>query len=232
MRVLLFGASGMVGSGVLRECLLAPDVERVTSIGRSALPIENAKLIQVNRPTFATNPLEISDHDLRNVDACFFCLGVSAAGMSEETYTALTFRLTLAVAERLARLNPQATFVYVSGAGADSSEQGSSMWARVRGKTENALLRLPFKRVHVLRPAIIQPLNNAVSKTASYRIFYKVIGPLLTGGRKLFPSRILSTEVIGLAMLQIARDGAPVPLLEVIDIYEVSQANGTPNQLR
>ena len=106
------------------------------------------------------------------------------------------------------------------------------MWARVRGKTENALLRLPFKRVHVLRPAIIQPLNNAVSKTASYRIFYKVIGPLLTGVRKLFPSRILSTEVIGLAMLQIARYGAPVPLLEVIDIYEVSQANGTPNQLR
>jgi uncharacterized protein YbjT (DUF2867 family) len=232
MRVLLFGASGMVGGGVLRECLLAPDVERVVSIGRSALPIGNAKLVQIVRPGFATNPSEIADDDLRDVDACFFCLGVAAAGMTEDQYTALTFRLTLAVAERLARLSPQATFVYVSGSGADSSEQGSSMWARVRGKTENALLRLPFKRVHVLRPALIQPLNNAVSKTGSYRIFYKALGPLLTVGRKLFPSRVLSTEVIGQAMLQIARHGAPAPVLEAVAIYEVSRSVGAARKLR
>ena len=212
----------MVGGGVLRECLLAADVERVVSIGRSALLLDHPKLVQVVRPNFATDTSEITDDDLRNVDACFFCLGVSASGLSEEKYTALTYSLTMAVAERLSRFSPQASFVYVSGAGADSSEQGSSMWARVRGKTENALLRLPFKHVHVLRPAVIQPLNNIVSKTASYRIFYKVLSPLLTFGRKLFPSHVLTTEVIGQAMLQIARRGAPVSVLNAAAIYEVA----------
>lgn len=232
MKVLLFGASGMVGSGVLRECLLAPDVERVVSVGRSALPLNNPRLVQAIRPNFATNTSVITDDDLRDMDACFFCLGASAAGLSEEEYTALTFSLTMAVAERLVRLSPQATFVYVSGAGADSSERGSSMWARVRGKTENALLRLPFKRVHVLRPAVIQPLNNAVSKTDSYRAFYKILRPLLTVGRKLFPSQVLSTEVIGQAMLQIARHGAPVSVLKTAEIYEVSLKDGKSSPLR
>lgn len=220
----------MVGSGVLRECLLAPDVEHVVSIGRAALPMEDAKLTQAVRPTFATDPSAIPDDDLRGVDACFFCVGVSSAGMSEDRYTALTFLLTVAVADRLVHLSPQATFVYVSGAGADSSELGSSMWARVRGKTENTLLRLPLKRVHVLRPAIIQPLNNAVSKTGSYRLFYKTLGPLLTVGRKLFPTQILSTEILGQAMLQIARHGAPVPVLETGAIYQVSLPAGVARQ--
>ncbi len=222
----------MVGGGVLRECLLAADVERVVSIGRSALLLDHPKLVQVVRPNFATDTSEITDDDLRNVDACFFCLGVSASGLSEEKYTALTYSLTIAVAERLSRFSPQASFVYVSGAGADSSEQGSSMWARVRGKTENALLRLPFKHVHVLRPAVIQPLNNAVSKTDSYRIFYKVLSPLLTLGRKLFPSHVLTTEVIGQAMLQIARRGAPVSVLNAAAIYEVACSSVEANSKR
>jgi len=232
MRVLIFGATGMVGGGVLRECLLAADVERVVSIGRSALLLDHPKLVQVVRPNFATDTSEITDDDLRNVDACFFCLGVSASGLSEEKYTALTYSLTMAVAERLSSISPQASFVYVSGAGAASSEQGSSMWARVRGKTENALLRLPFKHVHVLRPAVIQPLNNAVSKTDSYRIFYKVLSPLLTFGRKLFPSHVLTTEVIGLAMLQIARRGAPVSVLNAAAIYEVACSSVEANSKR
>lgn len=222
----------MVGGGVLRECLLAADVERVVSIGRSALLLDHPKLVQVVRPNFAADTSEITDADLRNVDACFFCLGVSASGLSEEKYTALTYSLTMAVAERLSRFSPQASFVYVSGAGADSSEQGSSMWARVRGKTENALLRLPFKHVHVLRPAVIQPLNNIVSKTASYRIFYKVLSPLLTFGRKLFPSHVLTTEVIGQAMLQIARRGAPVSVLNAAAIYEVACSSVEANSKR
>ena len=222
----------MVGGGVLRECLLAADVERVVSIGRSALLLDHPKLVQVVRPNFATDTSEITDDDLRNVDACFFCLGVSASGLSEEKYTALTYSLTMAVAERLSRFSPQASFVYVSGAGADSSEQGASMWARVRGKTENALLRLPFKHVHVLRPAVIQPLNNAVSKTDSYRIFYKVLSPLLTFGRKLFPSHVLTTEVIGQAMLQIARRGAPVSVLNAAAIYEVACSSVEANSKR
>ena len=222
----------MVGGGVLRECLLAADVERVVSIGRSALLLDHPKLVQVVRPNFAADTSEITDADLRNVDACFFCLGVSASGLSEEKYTALTYSLTMAVAERLSRFSPQASFVYVSGAGADSSEQGSSMWARVRGKTENALLRLPFKHVHVLRPAVIQPLNNMVSKTDSYRIFYKVLSPLLTFGRKLFPSHVLTTEVIGQAMLQIARGGAPVSVLNAAAIYEVACSSVEANSKR
>lgn len=222
----------MVGGGVLRECLLAADVERVVSIGRSALLLDHPKLVQVVRPNFATDTSEITDDDLRNVDACFFCLGVSASGLSEEKYTALTYSLTMAVAERLSRFSPQASLVYVSGAGADSSEQGSSMWARVRGKTENALLRLPFKHVHVLRPAVIQPLNNAVSKTDSYRIFYKVLSPLLTLGRKLFPSHVLTTEVIGQAMLQIARKGAPVSVLNAAAIYKVACSSVEANSKR
>lgn len=232
MRVLIFGATGMLGSGVLRECLLAADVERVVSIGRSALLLYHPKLVQVVRPNFATDTSEITDDDLRNVDACFFCLGVSASGLSEEKYTALTYSLTMAVADRLSSISPQASFVYVSGAGADSSEQGSSMWARVRGKTENALLRLPFKHVHVLRPAVIQPLNNAVSKTDSYRIFYKVLSPLLTFGRKLFPSHVLTTEVIGQAMLQIARRGAPVSVLNAAAIYQVACSSVVTNSKR
>lgn len=222
----------MVGGGVLRECLLAADVERVVCIGRSALLLDHPKLVQVVRPNFATDTSEITDDDLRNVDACFFCLGVSASGLSEEKYTVLTYSLTMAVAERLSSVSPQASFVYVSGAGADSSEQGSSMWARVRGKTENALLRLPFKHVHVLRPAVIQPLNNAVSKTDSYRIFYKVLSPLLTFGRKLFPSHVLTTEVIGQAMLQIARRGAPVSVLNAAAIHEVACSSLEANSKR
>ncbi len=219
MRVLLLGASGMVGGGVLRECLLAPDVDQVVSVGRSALPSQDPKLVQRLRPDFAVDPSTIPDEDLTGIDACFFCLGVSSSGMTEEQYTAVTYRLTLAIAERLSALSPNATFVYVSGAGADSSEQGSVMWARVRGKTENALFRLPFKRVHAIRPGIIQPLNNAVSKTGSYRLFYRLSGPLLTLGRRWFPSRVLSTEIIGQAMLQMARHGAATPVLEAPAIY-------------
>lgn len=226
MRVLILGASGMVGGGVLRECLRAPDVEQVISIGRTALAMDHAKLIQSVQPNFASDPSTILDDELRGVDACFYCLGVSSSGMTEEQYTAVTYRLTLLIAERLAKLSPNATFVYVSGAGADSTEQGNSMWARVRGKTENALLRLPFKRVHAIRPAVIQPLNNQVSKTNSYRVFYKTLGPLLTVGRKLFPSHVLNTEVIGQALLQIARHGAHVPVLDAPAIYAVSLSKG------
>ena len=232
MKVPIFGTTRMVGGGVLSECLLAADVERVVAIGRSALLLDHPKLVQVVRPNFATDTSEITDDDLRNVDACFFCLGVSASGLSEEKYTALTYSLTMAVAERLGRFSPQTSFVYVSGAGADSSEQGSSMWARVRGKTRNALLRIPFKHMHVLRPAVIQPLNNAVSKTDSYRIFYKVLSPLLTLGRKLFPSHVLTTEVIGQAMLQIARKGAPVSVLNAAAIDKVACSSVEANSKR
>jgi hypothetical protein len=152
-------------------------------------------------------------------DACFFCLGVSSAGMAEAEYERLTYGITMTAAETLCRLNPQMTFIYVSGAGADSSERGRSMWARIKGKTENALLRLPFAAAYAFRPGVIEPLYGARSKTASYRVMYSVLKPALPALRGAFPNYILSTQAIGRAMLAVAKHGFPKRVLESKDIY-------------
>jgi uncharacterized protein YbjT (DUF2867 family) len=216
VNVLIFGATGMVGQGVLRECLRAADVERLQSVGRTASGQRHPKVLEVIHPDLWNygdiEPL------LQNFDACFFCLGVSSSGMSELQYTRITYNLTLAAAQTLARLNPRMTFVYVSGAGTDSTEQGRSMWARVKGRTENALLALPFKAVFLLRPGLIQPMHGARSKTASYRLLYGLSKPLLPVLRRLFPNSVLTTEIIGQAMLAVARHGAPKAVLEAADI--------------
>jgi uncharacterized protein YbjT (DUF2867 family) len=219
MKVIIIGASGMVGSGALRECLNAPEVTSVRAIGRSLLNMEHEKLTQSAFPDFADHPENIPAALLEDIDACFFCLGATAAGMSEEQYAKLTYELTLKFASRLCDYSPNATFIYVSGAGADSTERSNTMWARVRGKTENALLKLPFKQVHIFRPAIIQPLHGAQSKTTSYRYFYNLLGPVLTIARHFFPSKVLSTEIIGQAMLSISRFGTTVKVLDPPDIY-------------
>jgi len=222
MKVLLFGATGMVGHGVLRECLRADDVTLVRTVGRSATGQRDPKLGEVvHGNLFDYHDIEAQ---LKGFDACFFCLGVSSAGMSEADYSHMSYDLTLAAAQTLARLNPQMTFVYVSGAGTDSSEQGRTMWARVKGRVENALQRLPFKAVYLFRPGVIQPLHGAVSKTASYRVFYALSKPLLPLLRMLLPGVILTTEGIGLAMLRVARSGAPKAVLEVRDIAELTHA--------
>ncbi len=219
MRILLFGATGMVGQGVLRECLRAPDVDYVQTIGRTPVGQLDPRLHDlVHRDLTDYRSIEASLH---NFDACFFCLGVSSAGMSEADYTRLTFDLTLAAAATLARVNPQMTFVYVSGAGTDSSEHGRSMWARVKGRTENALQRLPFKAVYLFRPGLIQPLHGIQSKTRAYRLFYALAKPLLTPLRVLLPNQVLSTADIGQAMLAVARDGADQAVLETRDIRSV-----------
>jgi uncharacterized protein YbjT (DUF2867 family) len=216
MKVLLFGATGMVGQGVLRECLRAGDVTQVRTVGRTATGQRDPKLDEVvHADLFDYRDIEAQ---LKGFDACFFCLGVSSAGMSETDYSHMSYDLTLAAAQTLARLNPQMTFVYVSGAGTDSSEQGRTMWARVKGRVENALQRLPFKAVYLFRPGVIQPLHGAVSKTKSYRVFYALSKPLLPLLRMLLPGVILTTEGIGLAMLRVARSGAPKAVLEVRDI--------------
>jgi uncharacterized protein YbjT (DUF2867 family) len=221
MNVLLFGATGMVGQGVLRECLLAPDVARVTTIGRHATGQRDPKLHQiVVEDLFDYTPIEAQ---LRDIDACFFCLGTSSAGTNEADYTRVTHDLTLAAARVLARLNPRLTFVYVSGAGADSSAQGKTMWARVRGRTENALFALPIAHVCVFRPGIIQPLNGARSKTPQYRIFYTLTAPLFPLLKRLMPRSVLTTEMMGEAMLEIARHGAPKRILEAGDIADVAR---------
>jgi uncharacterized protein YbjT (DUF2867 family) len=216
MDVVLFGATGMVGQGVLRECLLDPQVHRVLSVGRSATLQQHPKLREIHRADL----FDFSDikPELSGYDACFFCLGVSAAGKTEEEYRHVTYDITLAAATTLVRLNPQMTFIYVSGSGTDSTERGRTMWARVKGSTENALLRLPFKAAYMFRPAGIQPMHGETSKTRLYRVFYAIAPPLFPLLRRLFPRYMTTTEQIGTAMIAAARNGAPNEILETEDI--------------
>ena len=216
MRVLLFGATGMVGQAALRACLQAEDVGEVVAVVRTPSGQHHPKLRELQHDDL-WHPQPLADR-LAGFDACFFCIGKTSAGMDEAQYTHFTYDMTLAVAQALAPDNPGMTFVYVSGAGADSSEQGKVMWARVRGRTENALQRLPFKAVHVIRPGVIQPLHGIVSKTGSYRWFYRLAAPVLSLLRRWMPDTVLSTDVIGEALLTLARRGWPSPILEARDI--------------
>jgi uncharacterized protein YbjT (DUF2867 family) len=217
MRVILFGATGMLGQGVLRECLLAPDVESVLSVGRAPTGQRHDKLREIVHRDFTDfSPIEA---ELSGLDACFFCLGVSSAGMSESEYRRVTYDFTLAAARVLAKRNPQLTFVYVSGQGTNAD--GRAMWARVKGETENALLAMPF-RAYLLRPGFIQPLHGARSRTRAYRLLYGAAAPLLPLARRLFPSQVTTTEQIGAAMLQLARHGAPERMLATPAINALS----------
>jgi len=216
MNVLLFGATGMIGQGVLREALLDPDVERVVAVGRSATDQQQPKLRDLVVRDVAD--LTSVESELAGFDACFFCLGVSSAGMSEERYTRVTFDLTLAVAATLARLNPQMTFVYVSGMGTDSTERGRVMWARVKGRTENALLRQPFKAAYMVRPGVIIPLHGIRSKTMWYRLLYAATRPLYPVVKAVAPNAVTTTEQMGRAMLALVRRGYATPILETKDI--------------
>ncbi len=216
LKVIIFGASGMVGQGVLRECLLDPEVTSVLSVARSRTGQHDPKLREVVHKDFLDlSPLE---KDLAGFDACFFCLGVSSVGMSEKDYRRITFGITMAAAETLAKLNPQMTFIYISGAGTDGAEKGRTMWARVKGQTENALLRLPFKAAYMFRPGLIVPLHGIKSKTFAYRVSYALMRPLLPLMETLLPRYVTTTQKLGRAMLIVAKRGAPKPVLEVPDI--------------
>ncbi len=220
MKILLFGATGMVGLGVLRECLLAEDVEQVLTVGRTATGQQHPKLRElVQADLFDYGAVE---SQLGGFDACFFCLGVSSAGMTEAQYTRLSYELTLAAARTLVRLNPRMVFTYVSGAGTDSTEKGRTMWARVKGRTENELLKLPFRGVYLFRPGLIQPLHGIRSKTPSYRWLYVALGPLVSLLRLVLPKWTLSTEIMGQAMLATVRHGAAKAVLESPDIYALA----------
>jgi uncharacterized protein YbjT (DUF2867 family) len=216
MKVILFGATGMVGQGCLRECLLDPSVASVLAIGRSPTGQKHAKLREILHDNFFD--FAAIESQLAGYDACFFCLGVSSIGMDEARYRHLTYDLTLAAATTLARLNPGMVFVYVSGRGTDSSERGSLMWARVKGKTENDLMKLPFKAAYMFRPAGIQPLHGIRSKTAWVQAIYVATSPLLTLLNRLAPTYMTTTEQVGRAMIKVARDGFPRPVLESQDI--------------
>ena len=220
MNVLIFGATGMVGHGVLQECLAADDVELVQTIGRTATGQSHPKLRDVaHRDMYDYQSIEAH---LSGFDACFFCLGTSSVGKNESEYARVTEDLTMAAATTLARLNPQMTFAFVSGAGTDSTEQGRSMWARVKGRTENRLQQVDFKAAYMFRPGAIQALHGAQSKTVLYRIIYLFLKVLLPPLRALFPNHILTTGQIGQAMLAVARHDAPKSILESRDIRSIA----------
>jgi len=209
----------MVGQGVLHECLLDPEVQNILSIGRSVTGQRHQKLRELVHEDF----LDFStlEAELSGFDACFFCLGVSSAGMTEERYHRVTYDITMAAAQTLLKLNPEMTFIYVSGMGTDSTERGRVMWARVKGKTENALLRLPFKAQYMFRPAFIQPLHGIRSKTKLYRALYAILGPVYPLVRMLFPKYVTTTEQVGRAMIKVAKQGAPKSVLENWDINSI-----------
>jgi uncharacterized protein YbjT (DUF2867 family) len=221
VKVILFGASGMVGQGALRELLNDREVEAVLCVGRSATAQHHAKLKQLVQED--VSDLRMLEPELAGYDSCLFCLGVSAAGMSETDYKRITYDLTLKVAQTLERLNPKMTFVYVSGGGTDATERGSVMWARVKGATENALLAMPFARAYMLRPGFVRPLDGIVSKTRWYRMLYALLGPTYPLLTRLFPSQVTTTREVGVAMLELLKRGFQGRVLENRDIVALAR---------
>ncbi len=222
MKAILFGATGMIGQGVLRACLVDPEVESVVAVGRRETGTRHAKVREIAHRDF----LDFSsiEGELAGFDACFFCLGVSSAGMSEAEYRRVTYEVTMAAARVLAKRNPGMTFLYISGAGTDRTERGRTMWARVKGATENALLRLPFKAAYMIRPGYIQPLDGIVARTKWTRALYAVMGPLYPLWKTLFPKYVTTTRELARTMIQVAKHGASKPMLESADFAEVLRA--------
>jgi uncharacterized protein YbjT (DUF2867 family) len=211
MKVILFGATGMVGQGVLRECLNDDGVQGVLAVGRSSIGRTHPKLRElILKDLF---DFAAAGADLQGYDSCFFCLGVSWAGRTEANYTRLTFELTLGWAQVLGRINPAITFVYVSGAGTG----GKAMWAKVKGRTEDALLAM-FRSAYMVRLGALRPMHGEVSKTRWTRIAYAVFRPLFPLVRAIAPGAVISTEELGRAMIRAARQGAPKRVLENSDL--------------
>jgi uncharacterized protein YbjT (DUF2867 family) len=220
MDILIFGATGMVGQGVLRECLEARDVTRVVAVGRTPTGITHERLSEIVTPDL----MDLDSHRdrLAPFDACFFCLGVSSVGMTEADYTRVTYDLTMSVAQFLLRENSGMIFTYVSGSGTDSTGAGKLMWARVKGRTENALIALGFKGAYMFRPGVIQPMHSVRSKTTAYRLTYALATPLFGILRRFWPRSIVTSVEVGLAMLGVARHGYARAILEVPDIQDAA----------
>jgi uncharacterized protein YbjT (DUF2867 family) len=216
MKVILFGATGMVGKGVLRQCLLDPDVKSVLSIGRKTSGVSHPKLRDLARADmfdFKVNEGELSDHD-----TCFFCLGVSSVGMSETEYSHLTYDLTMGWAHALAHENPAMRFLYVSGMGTG----GKSMWARVKGRTENDLLTL-FPTAIMIRLGALRPMHGERSKAPGGSVLLTVLSPLWPILQWLWPNRVITTEELGRAMILAARKGGPKHVLESADLVALGR---------
>jgi uncharacterized protein YbjT (DUF2867 family) len=212
----------MVGQGALQECLRDPDVERVVSVVRAQRGKRNAKLREIVHKDFLDfRPIE---SEFTGLDACLCCLGVTSTGTTGADYSRVTYEFTVTAAKTLLRLNPGMTFVFVSGAGADSTERGKVMWARVKGKAENAVLAMPFRAVYVFRSAMIQPLDGIESKTANYRIMNKLLAPFLSLVGHFWPQYIRTTQELGRALLAAAKHGTDKRVVESRQIREVLQS--------
>ena len=221
MNVVIFGATGMVGKGVLLECLEDARVEDVLLISRHPSVVSDPKIREIVHADFTEFGSLMAT--FADFDACFYCLGVTAVGLSEGQYHHLTYDLTLAAATALAAASAgRLTFCYVSGEGTDSTEHGRTMWARVKGTTENALLRLPFKAAFMFRPGYIQPLRGIRSKTRWYQALYDLMGPFYPILRRLFPRYVTTTVNIGRAMIHVAATGCSKQVLSSGDINQLS----------
>jgi len=212
LRVILTGATGLVGEGVLLECLENPGVERVLVVGRRACGREHAKLTELLAPDLTK--LDAVETQISGYDTCFYCAGISSSGMSEEEYTRITYDTPLHFAQVLARLNPQMVFCHVSGSHTDGSEKGRIMWARVKGRAENALMKLPFKRVHNFRPGFMKPTDGQRNIKTSYRVIAS-LAPVL---KVLLPGQVLTMREVARAMICCARGGNVKQVLEIRDI--------------
>ena len=212
MKILLFGATGMVGQGVLTECLKAKDVTHIVAVGRTAPPQQDPRLHTLQVPDMALADLS----SLSDFDACFYCLGASSSGKTEAEYTALMHDLPLSVARKLKDANPHLTFVFITGAGAYLNSD--TMWKRVLGMAEHDIQALGLHRFFAFRPGIIQPLGGIRPKQGNYQLFYTLMKPFFPLVRTLFPNHILTTALVGQAMLNATRQGFPRPVLEIRDI--------------
>ncbi len=220
IRAIITGATGMVGEGVLHECLLHPHVEAVLIINRKPSGFTHPKLKEIIQADFFD--ISAIESQLSGYNACYFCLGVSSVGMKEPEYYKMTYTLTMHVAETLSKLNPDMTFCYVSGGGTDSTEKGSSMWARVKGKTENALVKLPFRQVFNFRPGYMHPTKGLKNTLP----FYKYISWLYPFFRKVFPNRVSTLAELGQAMINVTLFGYNKQVIEVKDIVALAKQNG------
>jgi hypothetical protein len=217
LHVILTGATGMVGEGVLIEALRHPDVERVLILTRRPSGMSHPKLKEIIVSDFYN--LSAIDSELAGYNACFFCLGVSSIGMKEDAYRHITYDLTMSVARTLSKLNPNMTFCYISGKGTDSSEHGRLIWARVKGKTENDLMKLPFKSVYAFRPGMLRA-TEGMKNTLKY---YKYIAWLYPVLRLLYPSGVSTLKELGVAMIHVSSRGYDNPVLEVNDIVSAAE---------
>jgi len=217
IKVIITGATGMVGEGVLHECLKHPDVESVLVINRKPCGVKHEKLKEIIHKDFFD--LSSMEDQLTGYNACYFCAGVSSVGKKEDEYKRITYDLTMQVAKTLLKFNPDMTFCYISGLGTDSTEKGKSMWARVKGKTENDLLKLPFKSVYMFRPGYIQPTKGLKNTF----LVYKLGAPFYPVWKALFPKYVCTLEQLGLAMINSTLYGSDKKILECKDIVKLSK---------